>query len=279
MRLAEGERGYAMSVITISRGSYSHGKEVAEKVADRLGYKCIAREVLLEASEHFNVPEVKLLEAIRDAPSFLERLAHGRLRYIAFIRLALLRQIQEDNVVYHGFAGHLILRDIPHVLKVRILADLEDRVGLVMNRDGVSRGQALKIVKRLDEERRRWSRSLYGIDTGDPGLYDLVVNLRRMTLESAADVICHTAGLKEFQITAESHRMINDLLLAAEVQMAVAEMGVEAAVVSRDGSVEIVTKAPSSQERGLTREIERRAMGISGVKAVRVEITPLTLFE
>ena len=41
-----------MSVITVSRGSYSRGKEVAEKVAQELGYACISREVLLEASEN-----------------------------------------------------------------------------------------------------------------------------------------------------------------------------------------------------------------------------------
>lgn len=268
-----------MSVITISRGSYSHGKEVAEKVADRLGYKCIAREVLLEASEHFNVPEVKLLRAIRDAPSFLERLVHGRLRYIAFIKLALLRWVQEDNVVYHGFAGHLILREIPHILKVRILADLEDRVGLVMDRDGVNRRQAIGTVRRVDEERRRWSRTLYGVDTTDPSLYDLVLNLRRMTVESAADVICHTAALKEFQTTLESQRMIKDLLLAAEVQRAVAEMGVEATVMARDGLVEIETGAPSSQEAVLIQEIETKAKGIAGVEVVKVQVTPLTLFE
>jgi len=28
-----------MAIITISRGSYSHGKEVAEKVATKLGYE------------------------------------------------------------------------------------------------------------------------------------------------------------------------------------------------------------------------------------------------
>ncbi len=43
-----------MSIITISRGSHSMGVRVAELVADRLGYECIAREILLEASEQFN---------------------------------------------------------------------------------------------------------------------------------------------------------------------------------------------------------------------------------
>ena len=60
-----------MAIITISRGSYSKGKEIAEKVAQLLGYKCVARDVLLETSEEFNVPEIKLIRAIHDAPSFI----------------------------------------------------------------------------------------------------------------------------------------------------------------------------------------------------------------
>ena len=43
-----------MGVIKISRGSYSKGKEIAEKLAQYLGYECISREILLETSDHFN---------------------------------------------------------------------------------------------------------------------------------------------------------------------------------------------------------------------------------
>jgi hypothetical protein len=40
-----------MAIITISRGSYYRGREVAEKLAAKLGYECISREILLEASQ------------------------------------------------------------------------------------------------------------------------------------------------------------------------------------------------------------------------------------
>ena len=62
-----------MSIVTISRESYTQAKEVAERVAQALGFECISREVLIEASETFNVPEIKLLRAIRDSPSVLDR--------------------------------------------------------------------------------------------------------------------------------------------------------------------------------------------------------------
>ncbi|MFH0945762.1 MAG: cytidylate kinase family protein, partial [Planctomycetota bacterium] len=49
-----------MTLITISRGSYSRGKQIAEIVAKKLGYDCVAREILLSASSEYNVPEIKV---------------------------------------------------------------------------------------------------------------------------------------------------------------------------------------------------------------------------
>ena len=96
-----------MSIITVSRGSFSRGKDVAEKLARELGYDCISREVILEASEQFDIPEIQLVHAIEDAPSILDRLTHGRERYLGYVRAALLKRVQRGDVVYHGFAGHL----------------------------------------------------------------------------------------------------------------------------------------------------------------------------
>jgi hypothetical protein len=42
-----------MAIVTISRGCFSHGKEIAEKTAKQLCYKVISREILFEAAEFF----------------------------------------------------------------------------------------------------------------------------------------------------------------------------------------------------------------------------------
>jgi len=131
-----------MPIVTISRGSYSRGKDVAEQLARKLHYDCVSREILLEASEEFNIPEISLVRAIHDSPSILERFRHGKERYISYYQYALLKHVQKDNVIYHGLAGQYFLRSIPHVLKVRILASMEDRVKEVMRRDQVSRQDA-----------------------------------------------------------------------------------------------------------------------------------------
>ncbi|MBU4604470.1 MAG: cytidylate kinase-like family protein, partial [Proteobacteria bacterium] len=149
-----------MAIITISRGSYSKGREVAEKVAQRMGYQVVSRDVLLEASEKFHISEVKLVRAIHDAPSVLERFTHGKYCYLAFIRAALTERAVKDDLVYHGLAGHLLLKGVPHVLKVRIIADLEARVAAEMKRENLTQSQARSLLLKDDAERRKWTQSL-----------------------------------------------------------------------------------------------------------------------
>lgn len=212
-----------MPIITISRGSYSHGKQVAEKLSARLGYECVSREIILKASKHFNTPHIKLIRALHDAPSSLDRITYGRDRYIAFFREALLRYFLKDNVIYHGLAGHFFVKDVSHALKVRIVADLDDRLTTEMKRDNVSREEALRLLKSDDEERRKWSLDLYGIDTNDSSLYDLVIHIGNMSPEDAVEVIAKTALQPSFQATAQSRKTIETLMLAAQVQVLLLE--------------------------------------------------------
>lgn len=266
-----------MAVITVSRGSYSRGKEVSEKVAQRLGYECIEREVLLEASEEFHIPEIKLLHAIEDVPSIFNRFTHGKARYIAYIQAALLEHLQRDNVVYHGFAGHFFVKEIPHVLKVRILADMEDRVRIVMERDRISRDESFKFIEDIDEQRRRWSRHLYGIDTSDPNLYDIVLNLHELTVADSVDIICRTTELKSFQMTDESQKAINDLALSAKVKAALISKKSDIEISADNGVVHISAEIPLEQESQWAKEIERIAKAVPGVEEVKIHLRPLTL--
>lgn len=209
-----------MSIITISRGSYNRGKYVAEKLAQKLGYECISREILLEASAEYNVPEIKLIRAIQDAPSILQRLTHQKEKYITYIRAALLKHVQKDNVVYHGLFGHFFLQDISHVLKIRIVGDLEDRVEDEVKREGISAEKAREIILRDDEERRKWASSLYGADSWDATLYDLVIHLKTLTVDDAVGLIIQALQLPGFQTTTESQEAIDSLVEATRMETA-----------------------------------------------------------
>ena len=204
-----------MGIVTISRGSFSRGVEIAEKLAQKLGYKCISREVLLEASQEFNVPEAKLQQAIQDAPSVFDHVSDGKKKYVAFIRQAFLEHIQKDNVVYHGYAGHFFTREIPNILKVRILANIECRVKVLMDRENISEEEARKLLYKIDVERRKWSMFLYGIDTNASELYDLVLQIDNLGIDDAVDFICDVAQRPCFQTSPESQKKLTELLNAA----------------------------------------------------------------
>jgi cytidylate kinase len=268
-----------MAIITVSRGSYSKGKEVAEKVAQRLGYSCISRDLLVEASEQFNIPEIKLIRALHDAPSILERFTYGREQYLAYFAAALLERVQKDNVVYHGLAGHFYLKGITHVLKVRILADLEDRVRLEMAREGISREEALYILKKDDHERRQWSLKLFGVDTWDPSLYDLVIHISKISVDDAVAIICHTVGLEHFKTTLESQKALNDLALAAHVRAALVKGYPNAKVRARDGSVEVSIGGDLKSSHHLAVEVKALAEKVPGVQRAGVSFGSTGLFQ
>ncbi len=269
-----------MSIITISRGSYSRGKEVAERVAQALGYECVSRDVLIEASEQFNIPEIRLIRAIHDAPSLLDRFGHGKERYVAYIRAALLKHVQKDNVVYHGLAGHFFLTGISPVLKVRIIADIEDRIKEEMKRENISAETARYILKKDDEERRKWGLKLYGIDTSDSTLYDMVLHIKTIQAEEAVKILVDTVHLPSFKKTPASQQILDDLLVAAQVQANLVHEYPTSRVTCRDGEVfvnvvaHVAVYAPLSAELEEISKIQMIAMKIQGVRKVTVNVIP-----
>ena len=265
-----------MSVITISRGTYSRGKEIAEKVAKRLNYECIARETILEASKEFNIPEIKLVGAIHNAPSILDRFfSYGKEKFVAYFQTAFLEHMKKDNIVYHGLAGHFFLKGVSHALKVRIIADIEDRVKLEMQRKGIPEKEAREFLIHDDLERVKWSQALYGIDTTDASLYDLVIHLRKITEDDAVDIICRTAGLTQFKTNPQSCSAMDDLLLSARVKSMLINMKPDIDVTSKLGIVDINTFASHLVEHELARDLESIAKKVPDVKEVRVSVRPL----
>ncbi len=267
-----------MAIITISRGSYTRGKEIAEKVAKKLGYECLAREAVLEASKEFDIPEVKLVRALHDAPSILDRFSYGKEKFMAFYQLAFLRHLQKDNIVYHGLAGHFILKGISHVLKVRIIAEMEERVKFEMQREKISEKEAYRLLKNDDEERRKWSQYVHGVDTNDPTLYDLLIKIRKITVDDAVDIICHAVGLEDFRTTRESAEAFSNLLLAATVKVAIIDHAPDAEVFARNGLLRIKTSATEYREEELVDTLTKAAREIPGVKEVEIYVVPVLPF-
>jgi cytidylate kinase len=261
-----------MSVITISRGTFSGGKMLAECVAGKLGYQCIDREVIVNQAAAWGVSQNDLRTAIQKPPSILGQSGHTQYIYLALIQAALTQSVRSGNAIYHGLAAHLLLKCVPHILRVRIIAPLETRIRMVQDRLKYGRAEAIAYIEKMDRERRKWAHFLYGVDWGDPSLYDLVLNLERVSIQEAGDIICAASRQPCFEFTPECERAMDDLALASRVR---ANLAIDP--LTSDAEVDVTAEAGSVSISGETRSINQRkevtrvARSVPGVRNVRLD--------
>ncbi len=259
-----------MPIVTISRGSYYHGKSIAEKLAKKLGYTCHSRDQIIDNLDEFHLPEIKLLRGLNDAFSVLDRFPHGKQRFTAAIRSAILQHFLNGNVVYHGLVGHHFVRDISHVLKVRIIADTNSRVADDMARENISEEKARYTLKKDDEERRKWGMFLYGIDILDPETYNLIIRIGHVSEDEAVDIIANAAGLSCFQETVESKTALVDSAMSALVSRKLFDFP-NSVVAAKDGLVKISLKIPKEQQSVIKERIDQMLSDIEGLKEFTVQ--------
>jgi len=206
-----------MPIITIYQGASGSGQELAEAVAGVLGYRCVGRTELLEASRRYRIPEAKLNEILEKGPHWWERLLQNMHPYRIALQGALCEIAADEKIVYHGHLGHELLPGIRHVLKVLLTAPLEVRINQIKSRENLNQSDARRYIEEIDKARSRRLMSMFGTDWRDPSRYDLVLNLGQMNVESAKDLIVAAAKLGEYQPTVSSERQFQDLSLSTRV--------------------------------------------------------------
>jgi cytidylate kinase len=211
-----------MAVVTVSRGAGSKGQAFAQELANRLGYELVSREDVVQEAAKYGVPAERLQKALLEAPGFWDRLTLDRKRYLAFVQEALAERVRKDRIVYEGNAGHLLLRGISHVVCIRLLAPLSQRVQTAMRSLGMNEAEALRYIEDSDRERENWTRFLYGVDWLDPSLYDVTLNLRTLLLEGAVETALAVVQRPEFTPTEDSRLAMENLLLESRVRAALA---------------------------------------------------------
>lgn len=101
-----------MPIITIYQGASGGGQELAEAVAASLNYRCVGREVLVDASRRYGIPEAKLNEIVERGPAWWERLLQDLRPYRIAFQAALCESAHDGKIVYHGHLGHELLQGL-----------------------------------------------------------------------------------------------------------------------------------------------------------------------
>jgi cytidylate kinase len=270
-----------VAIITVSRGSMSGGAAFAQCLATKLGYPCVAREVIVEEAERLMSPKHDRPSSSKAAIGAWERLTIDRCLYFAAVQSALAEACLSGNLVYHGHSGHMLLKGVPAVLKIRLIAPLAMRIRTVMERQGLDYNAARDYITDIDHERARWTKFVYGADWMDPLNYDLVINLADIDIETACGMVVTVMQRPPWAKTEALKKKIADFTLACRVKLALAESPDSRAIcfntTAHEGKVEILGEVPGSGsllKRSGPSEDKLRAIAekIEGVKEVKVNL-------
>jgi cytidylate kinase len=263
-----------MSVITISRGSFLGGKRLAERLAKDLGFRCVDREVIIDKVAAAGVSHDNLREALTRPPSVFDRwITHRKHVYLALLRAALAEEVKDGGIVYHGYAGHLLLDGAGPVFRVRVIASTEFRLNIAQRELEMSRDRALDYLHKVDQERARWTRALYGVSWDDPSHYDMVLNLGHLfDIEEASKLLASTVREhKCLEFTPARKAAMYDFALASRVHAAMASNPhtevLHLTVKSLNGVVSIEGTLEDDEQ---IKEVDRVARAVPGVKDVQL---------
>jgi len=228
-----------MTLVTISKDTTGCGRELAELLSARLGYRCYSRENILQMCAEFNIPEDLLKKAMDEVPSILDWFRYGKERYFSWFRSVFLNNMVSDNVVYHGLAGQFYLQDISHACKIRIITAMDDRIEQRMDQTGCDRRQARIQLEKEDDLQRRWSLGLYGFDVTNPKHFDITLRVSVATIEDCLDVLCCLVEQNRFKATAHSSAKLLEMALMAGIHADLVDLAPKIAVNYESGMVSV----------------------------------------
>jgi cytidylate kinase len=275
-----------MTVVTISRFTHSGGETLARCLAEKLGIPSISREVLKEVANQFGISEPLLREQLEKTQGLIHGPSQERRVYLAALQLALAEKAQQGPFIYHGHAGHLLLKGFPQILKVGIVASLPFRAQKLMNKENMSMEEAVKSIRQSDESRIKWVRFLYDVYWLDPSLYDLIINIEFISLETACELIICTLKQEQFRERPEDRALVDDFVLASRVKAELAlherTRGLDLEVAVQNGvakiSGKIITGGIFPRGKQTTRkDLIEVAQKVPGVKQVLIGLEELSV--
>jgi cytidylate kinase len=197
-------------IITIEREYGSGGGEIAQLVAQQLGWKLWDQCLTEEIAKLANCPKavVELREERADPlyyrlfKSFLRGSYEGSLNAhklnvidsesISRITRRVVEQVsKEGNSVLVGRGSQHFLRDRQDTLRVFLYAPREDKVRRLIAR-GKTQVEAEQLVDTVDRERKDFIQKYFGVEWPDRGIYHAMINTtigNRAVVENILDLV------------------------------------------------------------------------------------------
>ncbi len=101
----------------------------------------------------------------------------------------MLRLAELGGVILIGRAGNIVTAKLPHVLHVRLVAPLEDRIERICHDEHKSPAAARHFCLDEEQARARYLKTYFNADINDPLNYHVILNTSRVGYDNAARLI------------------------------------------------------------------------------------------
>jgi osmotically-inducible protein OsmY len=116
------------------------------------------------------------------------------------------------------------------------------------------------------------------VDLRDPALYDLVLNMEKLSIDAAVELVAAAVQRPELQTTPAGQQLVADRSLASQVQVALATnpetRRYRITVEAKSGLVTLEGTAAMDEAV----EVARLVQGVREVKTQQVDIPPIPPF-
>lgn len=198
-----------MAVITISKEFGTDSGKVAAIAAKKLGYEYIGKKLAAEIAKDLNLSEAEVETFKQTSQSRIIRLMdrytcslvqkvvdreHGCLddaNYFESTKKLVEKLYDAGNVIILGWGGQCILRGKPNTLHVRLTKDDRLKIEKIMQDYDLNRLAAKKMIEREEKDSSSYVKHYFDEDWNDAGLYDLIIDMGKQSVEQAADIICN----------------------------------------------------------------------------------------
>ncbi len=209
-----------MTVIAMTREMGSQGKEVAAGLAQELGLEVVHHELVeRHLAERLAMGASAVHLFLEGQPSLWERWKIDPSRLSRFTAEEILLLAQRGNVVIRGWGAAQLLREVAHVVCVRVCAPMAKRITVMQERLGISDPLAAeREIERNDGAHSRTIQRQFGEDWQGPHQYDIVLNTGFVPIATCVAIVRQLAESSSHLETDASRAMLADKLIEARAR-------------------------------------------------------------
>lgn len=214
-----------MHFITFSRRYGAGAGQIAKKVAEKMGYKLYDTDAIEYTAGELGFRE-DIQEIAERPPSFFQRIFSSKPAVdLDRLNSVVYELAKQGDAVFLGWGSHMLLRAFDCALHVRVIASREMRIRNLVER-GVSAEDASNLIERIDHDREAFIKFAFGVDWDDPDLYDLVINMDKLSSDLAVETVLRMARSEQIKACSiDAMRQIETMALKSRVEAAIMEAG------------------------------------------------------